>query len=244
MPMLREGTRSVASILKEVELMIRRLRAVFVIALMAVPFALPTSARAQSCAPTDLTCTVDQVGRAAQDVADDPGGTAHDGVDTAVGTGQDVIDTAHDTTKDAVGTVRNTIDQILEDGADRPPTGGGDGGPGGGGSGHRPGGSNGPGHNPHGGVGASRPAGGAGPVPLSPIGDEPGVPAVDPSSQPSDRGPLPTIVAVAAGVIGGVALMAVLLGAVVAFLAIQDRIDRRDPKLAMAAVGSDRVSFA
>jgi hypothetical protein len=49
---------------------------------------------------------------------------------------------------------------------------------------------------------------------------------------------------VAAGVIGGVALMAVLLGAILAFLAFQDRIDRRDPKLAMAAVGSDRVSFA
>ncbi len=240
MPMLREGTRSVASILKEVELMIRRLRAVFVIALMAVPFALPTSAGAQTCAPTDLTCTVDQVGGAAQDVADGPAGTAQDGADT----GRDAVGTAQGAAKDAVGTVRNTIDQILEDGADRPPTGGGDGGPGGGGSGHRPGGSNGPGHNPHGGVGASRPAGGAGPVPLSPIGDEPGVPAVDPSSQPSDRGPLPTIVAVAAGVIGGVALMAVLLGAVVAFLAIQDRIDRRDPKLAMAAVGSDRVSFA
>jgi hypothetical protein len=227
-----------------VELMIRRVRAVFVIALMTVPFALSTSARAQTCAPTDLACTVDQVGGAAQDVADDPAGTVQDGVNT----GQDAVHTAQDTTKDAVGTVRNTIDQVLGDGGITPPTGGGDGGNGGGGSGDRPDGSNGSGHHPHASAGASRPAGGAarggGRLPVSPSeGDEPGVPGVDPSSDPSGRESSPTFGAVAAGVIGGVALMAVLLGAVVAFLAFQDRIDRRDPKLALAAVGSDRVSF-
>ncbi len=243
MPMLREGTRSVASILKEVELMIRRLRAVFVISLMTVPFALPTSAGAQTCAPTDLTCTVDQVGGAAQDVADGPAGTAQDGADT----GRDAVGTAQGAAKGAVGTVRNTIDQVLGEGGITPPTEGGNGGPGGGGNGDGPRGSNGSGHDPHRGVGAPRPAGGTagGHLPMSPTGSaDAGAPTGDPSSHPSDRGPLPTFGAVAAGVIGGVALMAVLLGAVVAFLAFQDRIDRRDPKLAMAAVGSDRVSFA
>jgi hypothetical protein len=34
------------------------------------------------------------------------------------------------------------------------------------------------------------------------------------------------------------------LGAVAAFLAVQDRLDRRDPKLAPAAIGSDRVLFS
>jgi hypothetical protein len=243
MPMLREGTRSVASIPKEVELMIRRLRSVFVISLMTVPFALPTSAGAQTCAPTDLTCTVDRVGGAAQDIANDPAGTAQDGVDA----GQDAVGAAQGAAKDAVGTVRNTIDQVLGDGGITPPTGGGDGGHGGAGNGDGPRGSNGSGHKPQG-VGAPRPAGSAasgGPISASPTGgDQPGVAAVDPWSHPIDHASSPTIGPVAAGVIGGVALMAVLLGAVVAFLAFQDRIDRRDPKLAMAAVGSDRVSFA
>ncbi len=213
--------------------MIRRLRAMFVIALMTVPFALSTSADAQTCAPTDLACTVGQVGGAAQG-----------GVDT----GQDAVHTAQTTTKDAVGTVRNTIDQVLGDGATPTLPGGGNGGTGGGGSGDRPNGSNGSSHNPHAGVGAPRPAGGAAgggePLPVTPTqGDEPGVPTADLSSHPSSRASSPTIGAVAAEAIVGVLLMAVLLGAVVAFLACQDRIDRRDPKLAMAAVGSDRVSF-
>jgi len=239
----------VASNLEEVELMIRRFRAVFVIALMAVPFALPTPAGAQTCAPTDLTCTVDQVGGAAHDAGDDAAGTAHDGVDTVVHTGQDTVGTAQGATKDAVRSVRNTIDRVLGSGGSAPPTGSGDGGIGGGANGDRPGGSSASGHGPHGGVGASGradgAAAGAGPTPIAPTGStEPGGPAVDLSSHPSDRASSPTIGAVAAGVIGGIALMAVLLGAVVAFLSFQDRIDRRDPKLAMAAIGSDRVSFA
>jgi hypothetical protein len=144
-----------------------------------------------------------------------------------------------------VGTVRNTIDQVLGGGATPTPPGGGDGGTGGGRNGDRPNGSN---RNPHASGGASRPAGGTAgggdPLPVTLTqGDEQGDPAIDLSSHSSGRAPWPTIGTVAAGVIGGVALMAVLLGAVVAFLAFQDRIDRRDPKLAMAAVGSDRVSF-
>jgi len=249
MPMLRDGTQDGALNLKGVELMIRRLQAVFVIALVTVPFSLATSAVAQTCDPTDLGCTVDQVGGTGKDVTDDPVGAAHDGGDTAANTGQGAVGTAQGVANDPVGTVRNTIDQVLGDGGITPPTGGGGGGPGGG-SGHGPGGSDTASHNPHGGAGTSRHAGGAigrggSPATVSSTGSAgAGVPAGDVSSHASDHRLSPTIGAVAVGVIGGVALMALLLGAVVAFLALQERIDRRDPKLAMAAVGSDRVSFA
>jgi hypothetical protein len=37
--------------------------------------------------------------------------------------------------------------------------------------------------------------------------------------------------------------MALLLGGVAAFLTIQDRLDRRDPKLLPVSIGSDRVQF-
>jgi hypothetical protein len=66
--------------------------------------------------------------------------------------------------------------------------------------------------------------------------------ANDPSSH-TDGGAAPTIGQVAAGVAGGLAVMALLLGAVGAFLTIQDRLDRRDPKLVPAAIGDDRVRF-
>jgi hypothetical protein len=236
----------VPSIRKEVELLTRWLRAVCVIALITVPFALPPSAGAQTCPGTDLACTVDQVEGTAQGVTDDPGGAAQEGTDSAANTGRDAVGTAEGAANDAVGAVRNTFDQVLGDGGNTPPTGGGGGGNGESDNGDRPDGASGLGHHPRGGA-TSRPRGGStggGPSPISPTaGDEPGVPAVDLSSHPSDRGSSPTFGAVAAGVVGGIVLMVVLLGAVVAFLSFQDRIDRRDPKLTLAAVGSDRVSF-
>ena len=60
----------------------------------------------------------------------------------------------------------------------------------------------------------------------------------------SDHGGRSALASLAVGVIGGVALMALLLGAVAAFLMVQDRLDRRDPKLLAAALGSDQVPFS
>ena len=55
---------------------------------------------------------------------------------------------------------------------------------------------------------------------------------------------VPTISRVAAGVLGGAAVMAFLVGAIAVFLMVQDRLDRRDPKLLPVSLGSDRVQFA
>jgi hypothetical protein len=233
---------------KEVALMIRRLRAVLVIGLMTVPFALATAADAQSCPPADPTCAVDQVAGTDQHAADDPVGSVHDGADAAAATGQDAVD---DAARDTVGIVGETVDQLLSSG-EKPPSGGGNGGTSGGKS-HGSSGSSDSGHHSHRDAGAARSADGAARVPAkrsgpllgaeSAMNDESLVPIANHSSDPNDHAALPTVAAVAVGVIGGVTLMAVLLGAVVAFLGFQDRIDRRDPKLALAAVGSDRVSF-
>jgi len=99
-------------------------------------------------------------------------------------------------------------------------------------------------------VGASGPAGGnvgasagtsAGATPAG--SDTPSVPTTDPMRPDIAAGP-PTVRQVATAATVGIAVMAMLLGAVGVFLSVQDRLDRRDPKLAPAAIGSDRVLFS
>jgi hypothetical protein len=225
--------------------MFRSLRIVFAAALFAVPFVMASAAIAQTCAPVDVACTPDQILDQGQDAAGDAAGTAGDAANAA-----------HDAADDTVSRVKDTVDDTLHGGGIDPPpiVGGGDGGNGGhDGDGHtastrdrRPG-ANGSGRTEvrtsgsrHGEVGAS--AGTSAGVPLGTV--EPTAPTTDPAARSDADTAPPTIGQVAAGVLTGVAVMALLLGGVAAFLAVQDRLDRRDPKLAPAAIGSDRVLFS
>ena len=89
------------------------------------------------------------------------------------------------------------------------------------------------------------------------VGGSTGIPAATNASTPgaapvpgssivtdqNDSDPRSTIARVTPAVVGGIAVMALLLGAVALFLSVQDRVDRRDPKLLPASIGSDRVQF-
>jgi hypothetical protein len=229
--------------------LIRALKIVPAAMLLSVPFALATAASAQTCAAPDLTCTVDHVIDDGQDgtgAADDPVG---DGVGNAVddvgGTAQGAVDDVQQTVDHTAGTVHETLDDVLGSGGIDPPGGGG-GGNGGGGDGHHTGkGGTGHGNVGNGGGRAHTRSGtaGAGVHASVATGTEPLTPTTGEAGT-TDRGALPpTVGQVAARVIGGIAVMALLLGAVAAFLSLQDRLDRGDPKLVPAAIGSDRVRF-
>jgi hypothetical protein len=236
------------------EHMIRALRIVSAAALLIMPFALATTAAAQTCPALDPTCTASQATEDGQravgddiasagDAAGDAGGAAHD-------TAQGAVDGAQQTVDQTVGSVRDTIDDALGNSDDGPPGDGGDGHEGHGGNGANHDGS---GYEPgvnggrtHLGAGAGHTGTWAGVT----VGATTGLngrstaPPTDPSANAENPVSSSTIGQVATGVIRGAAVMALLLSAVAAFLAVQDRLDRRDPKLAPAMIGSDRVRFA
>ena len=204
--------------------MIRVVRAVFVAAVLLVPVGSALSARAQSCTNLDPTCTV--------------GDTA----DKVQQTAGDATDTANSTAGDAASTVHGTVDGILPHGG--PPLPGGDGGsdPGNGG------GHGGSGKHPraHGhqqqGTRPTKAIAGGSPSAGSTTPNS-GAPTTGAASDRNVRDTPFTISRVAAGVIGGVAVMGFLAGAIAIFLMVQDRLDRRDPKLLSTSLGSDRVQF-
>lgn len=63
---------------------------------------------------------------------------------------------------------------------------------------------------------------------------------------PIDRGPTlrDRVTAAVAAAARSIAVVLVLLGVAIGFVLVQDRLDRKDPKLALAPVGSDVVLFA
>ncbi len=233
--------------------MIRALKIVPAAMLLSVPFALATAASAQTCAAVDPTCTVDHViddGQGGTGAADDPSsvgvGNAVDDVD---GTAQGAVDDVQQTVDNTAGTVRDTVDDVLGNGGIDLPGGGGSGN-GGGGDGHHTGnehGNGGTGHGNDGNGGGRAHAGsgtaGAGVNASVATGIDPLTPTTGEAGDTDGGGLPPTVGQVAARVIGGIAVMALLLGAVAAFLSLQDRLDRGDPKLVPAAIGSDRVRF-
>ena len=212
--------------------MIRSLRVLFAVGVMALPLGLGTAARAQTCLVLDVTCTVDQIVDTGKDTVDDAQTKVHDAVDTVTGTADDTVSTVRDTIDDTLGNVGN------------PPPGDGGGSGGGGG-----GGSNGSGHNPngnHNGVGSGGGRSGGHIRASTPTNaSTPGAAQVPGGSLTTDQNddPRSTFAQVATRVIEGLAVMALLLGAVGLFLSVQDRVDRRDPKLLPASIGSDRVQF-
>ena len=243
--------------------MVLSLRVLFAVGVISVPLALATAAAAaaQTCPVLDSTCTLDNV---TGDTLDDAGGAAGDAVDRAGDTAhdkvQDTVDQVQGRVDDSTSKVRDTIDQVLGKVGDPPPLpgdGGGSGPGGGSGGGGNGGGSQGGGHD-GGASGEGHVSGtgsvsrGGGSTVSGSAGGSATTGAADPGSltapltnlsQANARGTSPTAGQVAAVVIEGLAVMALLLGAVAVFLTVQDRVDRRDPKLVPVSIGSDRVPF-
>ena len=192
-------------------------------------------ATAGDCPITDLTCTSDVVGDLQQ--------TVDQTVEETIRTAEDDLAAVADTATSTLDGLTDTVGQ--PPGGDEP---GGDDGHDGGGPNHDPAGST-NGHVRH-----SGPAAG------------PEVPIRDPSVQIREGG---TITAIGTATTGhadpsdaesadqrpgtvglreaatGIALsLLVVAGAVLLFMAIQARLDRRDPKLALAPVSADVVTFA
>ncbi len=202
---------------------------------MVLSLALAAPAFAEDvCDPLDVTCGVT--------------GTAGSGQETVT----DTVDTVTGTAKPVVDDPQGTVDHILH-GTVNPPGGGGGGGTGGGGSGGtggdqpgghgtagRPGGTG-----PHVVRGPQQPrsVGGrsAGPHPAGSTPDTSSIPvtvAKDPVFADGFAGAAAHVVARSLGVV--LALLAVAVG----FVMVQDRLDRRDPKLTLAPVQTEMMGFS
>jgi hypothetical protein len=163
----------------------------------------------------------------------------------AVGTGQGVVDDTVGPVTDAVtGDVLDRVKDLLGGAGVDPtdPIGGG----GGGGTHHPPGrGSQGTSNQapPHAGAPNGRIPGGRGPHAATGSGQTPPEPA--PSlvrgTATATRDRFDTVLE---GVARSLAIVLTLFGLAVGFIAIQDRLDRNDPRLALAPVESDIVEFA
>jgi hypothetical protein len=249
--------------------LIRWLRAATAAGLMFLPLAVlaPPAHADEACPVLDPTCVIDDTSDTAGDVAD-PVGTVED----TVGGGQDTVDdtagTVEDTADDTVNTVSDTVDDVLKTANPDPggdPGPGPDPGPGGGNDGGGDPGNHGSGGNHdgdanhgNGGTGGTRDRNGSlgrGSIPslrLAAFRGDPAAPRAGAGSDPTIRiqppantQPTGTSIGQAAiRVAGGLVMMALLLGLVGGFVFVQNRLDRRDPKLVPASLGSDRVEFA
>jgi hypothetical protein len=189
-----------------------------------------------ACPPRDLVCLAEETAGTGQGVVDDTTGP----VDTPGGdTTAPVTDAVGPVTGDLLHRVKDLLDGAGVDPTD--PIGGG----GGGGTHHPPGegspstSNRGP---QHGGATEGRIPGG--PMhSLSGSGLAPSHPASpvvrDPDLASRDR-----FGAALEGVARSLAIVLTLFGLAVGFVAIQDRLDRNDPRLALAPVESDIVEFA
>jgi hypothetical protein len=205
---------------------------VIALAIVAIGGAGAGSAQA-TCPPLDVACLADQtVGDVVEDV--DPAGSLDDALDSVIDTVDPVVD-------DALGRVGELLGGGPVELPD--PVGGDDGGshtggrpPGGGG----PPGSETPPVLPRDGIGLQD-------AERSGLTGQPG--STDEAVTDALRGPRPERTAArSGGTLGAVArsvgIVLALLGLAAAFVAIQDRLDRNDPRLALAPVESDIVEFA
>jgi hypothetical protein len=213
--------------------MTRSMQALAVVVLAALSLALAAPAFADDvCDPLDVTCVVT--------------GTAGSGQDPVT----DTVDTVTGTAKPVVDDPQGTVDHILHGTVNPPGGGGGGGGTGGGGiggdqpGGHgtagRPGGTG-----PHAARGPQQPrsVGGrsAGPHPTGSTPDTSSIPATvakAPVLADGFAGVAAHVVAPSLGIV--LALLAVAVG----FVMVQDRLDRRDPKLTLAPVQTETIGFS
>jgi hypothetical protein len=181
--------------------------------------------------PQCVTGTADQAGMGLPNTDDPPG-------ENVPGPVQDAADTAKDTVTSTVDQVKDTVDGVLNPGGDDGGGGPGGGGNGGGsGGGGNAGGNNGENAPPTQGPSSIFPSS----LPGTPLNEPAPVGSVGPVGSPSlvDR--------IGRGAVGtakqlGFPLALALI--VIAFLFIQDRLDRRDPKLALAPITPDVSRFA
>jgi hypothetical protein len=190
-----------------------------------------------ACPPQDLVCLGEGTVGTGQSVVDDTIGPIDTPVDDTVAP---VIDAVDPVTSDLLDRVKDLLDGVGVDPPD--PIGGG----GGGGTHHPPGeGSPGPSNHGarHGGATDGRIPGGLGLHGSTGSGHAPSdqAPSVarDPDLASGDR-----FDAALEGVARSLAIVLTLFGLAVGFVALQDRLDRNDPRLALAPVESDIVEFA
>jgi hypothetical protein len=217
--------------------MTRSMRALVVVPLAALSLALAAPAFADDvCDPLDVTCVVT--------------GTAGSGQDQVT----DTVDTVIGTVKPVVDDPQGTVDHILH-GTVNPPGGGSGDGTGGGSTG-----GGGTGGDQQGGHGTAGRSDGTGPHVVRgpqqpgsaggrPVGPHPAGSTPDTSSVPVTVAKNPVfadgfagaaahVVARSLGVV--LALLAVAAG----FVTVQDRLDRRDPKLTLAPVQTEMIGFS
>lgn len=209
--------------------------------IVGITLLVPSSALA-TCSPLDAVCAAGEGSATGQDALDDTLGPVDDPV-------EDVVDPVVDTVGPVVDDTVDIVNRVLDDPPVDPPVGGGGGGGHNGGArgGNGPGGGQGPGGGAGPfdqpgrdtvvrGLGGSR-LGATTPGPFDPVG---GV-AAPPRKAPSlgDR-----FAEAIGGAARSLAIVLGLLSLVAAFVLIQNRLDRRDPRLALAPIESDLVSFA
>jgi hypothetical protein len=216
--------------------MTRWIRRLTVISLSTVAItAAGVSSAHAACPPLDPVCL-------GQDTVDNGDGVADDAVGPIDTPGDETIAPVTDVTDPALSDIQDRLDEILGDvGVDPPdPIG-----PGGAGGAHPsgPGIGGGPNHARQNDGAAHRSNPGLGPHATTGAGVVPQGPGAavirDPDPTAGDRfGPA------LAGVARSLGIVLALFGLVVGFVAIQDRLDRNDPRLALAPVDSDIVEFA
>lgn len=188
-----------------------------------------------ACSPSDLACLRGETVDTGQELVDDTIGPT----DTP---GDETIAPVTDETGPVLGEIQDRLDDILgEVGVDPPdPIG-----PGGGGGTHPPGVGHSPNHAPRDDGAAHRRNPGLGPHASTGPGST--LPAEVPSGA-LVRDPDPTIGerfgTALEGVARSLAIVLALFGLAVGFVAIQNRLDRNDPRLALAPLESDIVEFA
>ena len=177
------------------------------------------------CDPLDATCVVTGTGGSGQDPVTDT-------VDTVTGTVKPVVDDP-----------QGTVDHILH-GTVNPPGGGGGTGSGGTG-GDQPGG-----HGTAGRPGGTGPNVVRGPQQPGSVGGRPAGPhptgsTPDTSSVPVTVAKDPVFAGAAAHVVTrSLGVVLALLAVAVGFVTVQDRLDRRDPKLTLAPVQTEMMDFS
>ena len=210
--------------------MARSMKALAIVPLAMLSLALARPAFAdETCDPLDLTCVVRDTGGSGQEAA-------KNAVDTVTGTAKPIADDP-----------QGTVDRIVHPGTVIPPGTVGGGGGGGGGVGN--------GDHPHVRHTTDQPVGKGshvahGPqVPRSAVPRSAGPPSAGPSRDnppigiPSSKEPVSLDRAVHV-VTRSLGVVLTLLAVAVGFVMVQDRLDRRDPKLTLAPVQTEMMGFS
>ena len=191
-------------------------RSLIIVSILALSFGVAGPVLAQECSAMDVTCVTD-------DVVDDLQDTTGDTTEAVTGTVEPVVEDTLD-----------EVDRILGGGNEEPPPGGGGGGGDGGGGGSGEGGSADDPLSQRSGVSFGLQASITSSATLA--GDPRA--QLDPGTTLRER-----FGTALAGAAESLVVVAVLLGIAIAFVLMQNRIDRADPRLALAPIESDLVRF-